>query len=415
MKRPYFRFVSVLLVAVFITGFFGFVSAETDETNLPQRKIVVFKDGVSDIEKGRIISASRGAKARKLRHGNALVAYADNAAETKLLKNTKVVRVEDDVVVEALESGAEATAQRTKPSATQPAQVLPWGIDRIDADRVWKLGQTGGGINIGIIDTGISTTHPDLAGNIKGGVSEVAYTFSWNDDNGHGSHVAGVVAALNNTVGVVGGVSSANLYSIKVLDRNGSGYLSDVIDGIDWAVANGMQVVNISLGTTADVQSLHDAVIRAHNAGVVVVAAAGNSGGSVIYPAAYSEAIAVAATDFSNSAPYWSSRGPEVDLAAPGVNIYSTYKGTKYATLSGTSMASPHVASAAAFVLNRATDTTFDGLGSCVSEFDINCNNAWDPKEVQAKLEATASDLGVAGKDDMYGYGLVSAYAAFTN
>ncbi|MBI5913628.1 S8 family serine peptidase [Candidatus Azambacteria bacterium] len=416
MKRPYFRFVSVFLVAIVVSGFFGFVFAESEEINLPQRKIVVFKDGVSDVEKGRILSAARSVKVHKLRHGDALVAYVDNTSETKLLKNAKVVRVEDDVVVEALEGAADATDKKAKPAATQPVQMLPWGVYRINADRVWTLGETGGGINIGIIDTGISTTHPDLLGNIKGGVSEVAYTSNWNDDNGHGSHVAGVVAALNNTIGVVGGVPAANLYAIKVLDRNGSGYLSDVIDGIDWATANGMQVINLSLGTTTDVRSLHDAVIRAQNAGVVVVAAAGNSGGSVIYPAAYPEAIAVAATDFSNSAPYWSSRGPEVDLAAPGVSIYSTYKGTKYATLSGTSMASPHVAAAAAFVLKRATDTAFDELdNSCVSEFDVNCNGAWDPKEVQAKLEATATDLGTGGQDDIYGYGLVSAYAAFTN
>lgn len=412
MKRPYFRFVSVLLVAVFITGFFGFVSAEANETNFPQRKIVVFKDGVSDVEKGRILSAARGVKVRKMRHGDAFVAYADNAAEIKLLKSAKVVRVEDDVVVEAL---ADASASKAKPSASQPAQVLPWGIDRIDADRVWELGEAGTGINIGIIDTGISTSHPDLAGNIKGGVSEVRYTSSWNDDNGHGSHVAGIAAAQSNTIGVVGGAHAANLYAIKVLDRNGSGYLSDVIDGIDWAIAREMQVINLSLGTAADVQSLHDAVIRAQNAGVVTIAAAGNSGGSVSYPAAYPEAIAVAATDFSNSAPYWSSRGPEVDLAAPGVSIYSTYKGTKYATFSGTSMAAPHVAAAAAVVLKRETDTTRDADGICVSEFDINCNGKWDPKEVQAKLEATAADLGIEGRDDIYGHGLVDAFAAFTN
>lgn len=412
MKRPYFRFVSVLLVAVFITGFFGFVSAEVNETNLPQRKIVVFKDGVSDVEKGRILSAARGVKVRKMRHGDAFVAYTDNAAEIKLLKSAKVVRVEDDVVVEAL---ADASASKAKPSASQPAQVLPWGIDRIDADRVWELGEAGTGINIGIIDTGISTSHPDLAGNIKGGVSEVRYTSSWNDDNGHGSHVAGIAAAQNNTIGVVGGAHTANLYAIKVLDRSGSGYLSDVIDGIDWAIAREMQVINLSLGTAADVQSLHDAVIRAQNAGVVTIAAAGNSGGSVSYPAAYPEAIAVAATDFSNSAPYWSSRGSEVDLAAPGVSIYSTYKGTKYATFSGTSMAAPHVAAAAAVVLKRETDTTRDADGICVSEFDINCNGTWDPKEVQAKLEATAADLGIEGRDDIYGHGLVDAFAAFTN
>lgn len=411
MKRPYFRFVSIFLVAAFVSGFFGFVFAQTEDTNLPQRKIIVFKDGVSDSEKGRILGAAHGVRARRMRNGDALVAYLDNSSEMKLLKYAKVARVEDDVIVDALEGGVDATDRKAKAAATQPAQVLPWGINRIDAELVWPLGQTGSGINIGIIDTGISTSHPDLAGNIKGGVSEVAYTYSWNDDNGHGSHVAGIVAAVDNTIGVVGGVPAANLYAIKVLDRNGSGYLSDVIDGIDWATAHGIQVINLSLGTTADIQSMHDAVKRAHDAGVVVVAAAGNSGGSVIYPAAYPEAIAVAATDSSNIAPYWSSRGPEVDLAAPGVNIYSTYKGTKYATLSGTSMASPHVAASAAIVLSRPL---VDVLNTCINTLDLDCNGVLSPQEVQAKLEATARDLGAPDRDNIYGYGLVNALAAFT-
>lgn len=237
--------------------------------------------------------------------------------------------------------------------------------------------------------------------NLKGGASTVAYTRSYNDDDGHGTHVAGIIGAANNTIGVVGVGPKIDLYAVKVLDRNGSGYLSDVIEGLDWAVQNKIQVVNMSLGTSSNVQSFYDAVKRVRAAGIVQVVAAGNSGGSVIYPAAYSEVIAVSATGNTDTIASWSSRGPEVDLAAPGVNIYSTYKGQTYQTLSGTSMAAPHVAGAAALVLTRPIGT-----------YDLDSDGIWDPQEVQNKLEATAEDLGLIGKDNLYGSGLVDAEKA---
>jgi len=189
------------------------------------------------------------------------------------------------------------------------------------------------------------------------------------------------------------------------LNRNGSGFLSDVIEGIDAAIQRDLDIVNMSLGTSSNVQSLHDAIIRAKAAGLVVVAAAGNSGGAVIYPAAYPEAIAISATDRANAIASFSSRGPEVDLAAPGVSIYSTYKGTGYRTLSGTSMASPHVAGSAALLLAASRSNP----GLCDT---IRVNGVCDPDEVQAKLQASAIDLGIPGFDPLYGWGLVNAFRA---
>ncbi|MEK7067800.1 MAG: S8 family peptidase, partial [Patescibacteria group bacterium] len=217
---------------------------------------------------------------------------------------------------------------------------------------------------------------------------------------GHGTHIAGIIAAVDNTFGVVGVGPQISLYGVKVLNRNGSGYLSDVIEGLDWAIANGMQVINMSLGTSSDIQSFRDAVQRVNAAGIVQVAAAGNSGGAVNFPGAYPEVIAVSATDNTNTIASWSSRGSEVDLAAPGVNIYSTYRGSKYATLSGTSMASPHVAGAAALVLTQTA--------KCDSDFNGVCS----PVEVQQRLENTAEDLGISGKDSLYGAGLIDAQKA---
>ena len=212
--------------------------------------------------------------------------------------------------------------------------------------------------------------------------------------------MAGIAAAVDNTIGVIGVGPQIDLYAVKVLDRRGSGYLSDVIEGLGWAIQNGMQVVNMSLGTASDVQSFHDAVAEVYAAGITQVAAAGNTGEAVIYPAAYPEVIAVSATDNTDTIAPWSSRGPQIDLAAPGVSIYSTYKGSTYKTLSGTSMAAPHVTGAVALVLTQTAKCDTDLSGSC------------SPAEVQQRLEITAEDLGTAGRDDLYGSGLVDAEKA---
>ena len=376
-----------ILGAITFTAVFGlalFVVQAAAQDNDSGRKIVVFQTGLNDAAKDKLIAHAGGVKLKNLDLiGAKAVWLPDRAAAAKLAASPGVARVDDDVIVSAL------------------GQTLPWGIDRIDAEIVWPSLNTADPIKVGVIDTGISNKHPDLLANVKGGVNTINARKGWNDDNGHGSHVAGIVAALDNNIGVIGVGPAVDLYAIKVLGANGSGYLSDVIEGIQWAIANKTQVVNMSLGTGSDIQSFHDAVIAAKNAGVVVVAAAGNSGGSVLFPAAYPEAIAVSATDRNNVIASFSSRGPEVDLTAPGVSIYSTYKGTGYATLSGTSMAAPHVAGSVALVLNTA-----------VGAYDVNANGKWDPDEVQQKLQDRATDLGSAGVDALYGWGLVNAYAA---
>mgnify|MGYP001589873586 FL=1 len=383
------KFVFVLLGFSVLAFFSPWQVATTKANDGGSRKIVVFSGALNEAAKDELIVRAGGAKLKNLDFiGAKAVWVPDRSAAAKLAASPGVVRLDDDVVVETQ-------------GVTQLAESVPWGIDRIDAELVWPSGNTANPIKVGIIDTGISAKHPDLLSNIKGGVNTINPRKNWNDDNGHGSHVAGIVAALDNNIGVIGVGPAVDLYAIKVLSASGSGYLSDVIEGIQWAIANNMQVINMSLGTSADIQSLHDAVIAVKGAGVVVTAAAGNNGGSVIFPAAYPEAIAVSATDQNNVLASWSSRGPEVDLSAPGVSIYSTYKGTGYATLSGTSMAAPHVAGSAALVLNTP-----------VGSYDANANGTWDPDEVQTKLQAAATDLGNAGFDILYGWGLVNAYIA---
>lgn len=391
MKKLYF-----ILAGLILAGAVGAIFTATSAPTAAQsgaRKIVVFKQGVvpNEMAKDSLVKKFGAVKIKNLKLVNGMAVYLSPRAEKDLAAQADVLRIDDDVIVQAM----------GKPAPIQPAQVTPWGVSKINAPLTWSF-TNGAAIKVAVLDTGIDTKHPDLLTNLKGGFSAVSYTTSYNDDNGHGTHVAGAIAAANNTIGVVGVAPQAELYAIKALDRRGSGYLSDVIEGLDWAVANGIQVVNMSLGTASDIQSLHDAVIRANAAGIVQVAAAGNESAAVIFPAAYPEVIAVAATDSANAVAYFSNYGPAVDLAAPGVKIYSTYKGQTYATLSGTSMATPHVSGAAALLLSVPAKCDLDLDGRC------------SPAEVQQRLEATAIDLGAAGKDNFYGSGLVDVYRAVT-
>ncbi len=328
----------------------------------------------------------------------AVVELPSAAAAHRLAARAGVRTVELDVPVRATEV---ATA-KGKPSGgtTQPAQVLPWGINEVGASTVWGSGNRGAGVNVAVLDTGIDTSHPDLQANIAGGylaIHDGKYRrkTSYSDDNGHGTHVAGIVAAVDNSIGVAGVAPGARLWSVKVLDSNGFGWTSDIVDALYWAIGtrsdavrdNDIQIINMSLGADSGSTVEATALADASTAGILLAAAAGNDGSAVDYPAAYPEVVAVAALDSADAVPSWSSRGPQVELAAPGVSIFSTYKGGGYATLSGTSMASPHVAGAAALVWGA--QPSLDAAG------------------VRALLDGHAQDLGVSGRDELTGYGLV--------
>lgn len=393
MKSPLVRVLRLILVALVVVFMLPAIASAGSK---PVRVIVVFDNAAVHAAAMQHIERLGGAKIKDLPMVDGAAFYLPSkAAEHAVAGISGVKYVEPDLVVQAL----------GKPVPRQPTEVLPWGVDRVNADLVWAF-YTADPVKVAVVDTGIDTKHPDLTGNLGGGMSAVSYTSSYNDDNGHGSHVAGIIAAVDNSIGVIGVAPAADLYAVKVLDRNGSGYLSDIIEGLDWAVAHDIDVVNMSLGTSTYSWLFELVVQDTIDSGVVVVAAAGNSGpgaNTVMYPAKFAGVIAVSATnsDSLNTIASFSSRGPEVDLAAPGVSVFSTYKNQSYATLSGTSMASPHVAGVAALVLS-----------SSIGADDLDHDGVWDPNEVEARLERTAQDLGATGPDNDYGYGLVDAYQA---
>ncbi len=296
-----------------------------------------------------------------------------------------------EVAIEALKKNPNITNVELDNQVFALGQTLPWGVDRIDAEVVHTNSDNrGAGVNIAIIDSGIDYNHPDLNDNYASGYDFVNGDTDPMDDDGHGTHVAGTVAAENNEFGVVGVAPDAKLYALKVLDDTGSGYMSDVVLAIQWATVNEIQVINMSLGGNKNIFLEWACNLAYYDDGLLLVAAAGN-GGAVIYPAAYSSVIAVSAIDSNDELAYFSSTGKQVELAAPGVDINSTLPGNTYSgeTWSGTSMASPHVAGTAALV-----------IASGISNVT----------EVRAKLQDTAEDIGLSTREQ--GYGLVDAAEA---
>ena len=303
--------------------------------------------------------------------------------------------------------GPTADAVPLSDDADRPDQ---WALTLLRAEQTWTR-STGTGVTVAVIDTGVEAGHPDLNGTVlpgldlvgsgdsadgSGAADSTVRTASGSDDeNGHGTHVAGILAAVaGNGIGIAGLAPGVKILPVRALDADGAGYDSVIADGITQAVDHGASVLNLSLGGT-DSGATATAVKYASSKGAVVVAAAGNernAGNGVSYPAADPGVIGVAASTMQNTDASFSNTGSYVDLAAPGVQIWSTYKGDAYKVLSGTSMATPYVAAAAALVKSVAPTMT--------------------PGAITTLLERTATDLGAAGRDDATGYGLVDPYAA---
>lgn len=307
-----------------------------------------------------------------------------------------------DVV--AIEADRPVTAAVTN----DPGRPAQWALTQLNVEGLWPV-NNGTGVCVAVIDTGVQSTHPDLAGLVVGTADFTGEGPA--DGYGHGTHVAGIIGAVaNNGVGISGAAPGADVLSVKVLASNGSGLSSWAADGIIWAVDHGATVLNLSLGASCPpAQSggcmstaMQTAVSYAQSHDVVVVAAAGNDGdpngahaGNWSWPAAYTWPIAVGATTASSTHSSFSTSAPYVDVAAPGSSIYSTYLTTVnggYAYMSGTSMATPYVTALAALLRGAHPSDT--------------------AAQIRARITSTATDLGPPGPDPDFGAGLINPSAA---
>ncbi|WP_374019992.1 S8 family serine peptidase, partial [Paenibacillus thiaminolyticus] len=326
------------------------------------RKIIVLKDRksynvcVRELKKQGIVPLKQVKSARML-----CCHVHPHAKLAELMKHPSIRRIENDARVRAhaIGRGRRSSTTRlrsmkrnhsTAKGQTASMQQIPWGVKRIQAPSAWPETR-GKGIRIAIVDTGISP-HPDLR--ISGGINTIHPGASYWDDNGHGTHVAGTAAALGRGYLLYGTAPEAELYAVKALDEKGEGYVSDIVEGVEWCIRNRMDVINLSLGLNGPSKLLRNTIRRAHRQGIVIVASAGNNGKdaeAIDEPAIYPEVIAVAATDRDNCIASFSSRGVGIDVAAPGADICSTsYKGG-FVEDSGTSMAAPHVSGTAGLIL----------------------------------------------------------------
>lgn len=230
------------------------------------------------------------------------------------------------------------------------ADHMSWGTAKMRAHDVWPVTK-GAGARVAVLDTGVDCTHPDLAPNCAKGYNILNPRQPPDDDKGHGTHVSGIIAGALNWKGVAGMAPEATILPVKVLNSSGSGKVSEIIEGITWAVKNKADIINMSLGAPKFSEAQGKAVKAAREAGVLVIAAAGNDGGTVNYPAAYPEALAVTALAFDNTLASFSCKGPETDFIAPGVRIFSAAPGGSFMAANGTSQAAPHVSGLAALAV----------------------------------------------------------------
>ncbi|MGR6856969.1 S8 family serine peptidase [Bacillus halotolerans] len=369
-------------LVVSVTLFFSFLTLEPlahAETSSEKEVIVVYKnkDG-----KETVLDSDAEVE-QQYQHLPAVAVSADPETVKEFKQDPDILYVENNVTFTAADN---TDLKVLSENADTSDNFEQWNLEPIQVKQAWKEGLTGKNVKIAVIDSGISP-HDDLS--ISGGYSAVSYTSSYKDDNGHGTHVAGIIGAKHNGYGIDGIAPEAQIYAVKALDQNGSGDLQGLLKGIDWSIANGMDIVNMSLGTSSDSQILHDAMDKAYEKGVLLVAASGNEGNGkpVNYPAAYSSVVAVSATDQHNQLAAFSTTGNQVEFSAPGTDITSTYLHQYYATGSGTSQATPHAAAMFALLKQRDPGNT--------------------NVQLRALMQKNIVDLGMTGRDQQFGYGLI--------
>ena len=367
--------------------------------NAADKKVIIgFKKSAAVTEEGKHRKFYRSGGHVKHSHKsiNAISGQLPEEEIAKIKKDPDVAYVEADVEL----------------GITEPDTVLPpltqeytdsWGVTRIGGNFAAAGGITGAGVKVAVLDSGIDYNHPDLKDNYKGGYNVVYGSDDPYDDGyiSHGTHIAGIIGARDNGTGVVGVAPEASIYAVKVLGGMLMGALSDILAGMEWAIENKMDIINLSIESSIDSEAFRDACDRAYQAGIIVVAAGGNSKSNVIaFPAAYESVIAVAATSEDDTFAAFSNFGEKIELAAPGVSIKSTLRGGGYGTMKGTSQAAAHVSGAAAILLAK--------------ELSQNKDDKSQADDVRELLDSSATDFGDAGRDQYFGFGLVNLTKALT-
>lgn len=371
--RKILLFLTVLFALVFLTGK-TFAQTTASSLDNSERVIVKFRSLVPRVVRQRLAESHGGVLSERLRlpETQIMIVPKERSSEliSRLQRNWLVEYVEPDYIALATEL------------PDDPYFSDQWGLNTIEGQGAWDVTHGANDVDIAIIDTGIDGNHPDLGSKVVASVNCIidssCPSVSAVDENGHGSHVAGIASAVtNNSVGVAGTSWEGRLISVKVLDDEGSGYYSWVANGIYWATDNGAEVINLSLGGRSSSTTLKNAINYAWDNGVVVVAAAGNNGSKrSFYPASYRKVIAVAATDKNDQKAYFSNYGRWVDVAAPGVSILSTYKGN-YSYSSGTSMAAPYVSGLAALLIGQ--------------------HPTWNNGQIRNQIESTSDNISGTG------------------
>lgn len=386
-KRIFLHTLLSLAFVLSVTDFSHFSALNSYQKE--KRMVVYFKDKTDILsvskEKNKVTLNSfikeKPTKIQKVfKHINTVIANLTETEVSELKKNKNVI-IEPDKKVHSLSY---------KTPFDYYAQNVDWGHLKIGLSNTNNQPYTGKNVNIAIIDTGIDPQHSDVSA--KYYHNFIDNTDTALDGHGHGTHVSGIIASKNNSYGVLGVAPDANIYALKVLSDDGSGFMSDVLEAVEWSISNHMDVVNMSLGSDTYSIIEENAFKKAYDSGVFLVAASGNEDDgtgtkdTTGYPAKYPSVVSVGATDYKDFRASFSSVG-KVDIAAPGENILSTYTGNLYAYMSGTSMATPYVAGTIALYKEKYPSLT---------------NN-----QIKRLLFQNALDLGPTGVDGLFGNGLV--------
>ncbi len=419
LKRWYWWLIGSVLVTAMYLSATSRANSYCPGTYAPGIILVGFHDDISAVEQQADLNVTMtipgiGASALRVPSGQ------ECAALETLRRDSRIAFAELDYAMQA--TGTRILVPN------DPEWAQQWGPAKIGAPVAWDVTTGTSDIVIAILDSGIRLNHQDLNDNLWTNPGEIPSNgiddddngktddfWGWHfyheciwegypvclpgennqvaDDHGHGTHVAGIAGAeTNNGVGIAGIAGGSRLMPVKVLDQYGDGWYSDLVQGIVYAVDNGAQIISLSLGGTPSSQALQEAVNYAHDRGVLVMAATGNDGGTVLYPAACEHVLGVAATDQNDSRASFSNHGQQVDVAAPGKDIYSTWYTYNYFTQSGTSMATPHTSGLAALIWSARPDLSAEQVTHIITTTAADVNGgtfpSWDEYLGWGRIEA---------------------------